>query len=157
MIIFITGCDVIKDSNINTTNNQNTSSDKKESVEVEYLNIFKEAFPKAVIVDKAMFDVNNDKQDDLIVIFNNPVEDNKIAKSNICFIMKDAIKAIDIASGNLNFQFAYGEESLKTLENPNRISVMMHNTELNKIIDYQVTVTTNRELNETNIKIETIE
>jgi len=156
ILIFISGCSAIRDSNLNDTDIQTNTSEKL-GLELKYLNLFKEAFPKAEIVGKVMLDVNNDKEEYLVVIFNNPTETNKIIKSNIAFITKDDIKALDLASGNLNFQFANGSESLKKLENPNRVSVMMYNTEMNKTIDYQVTVTIDKELNKTNYKIETID
>lgn len=157
IIISISGCSILRDKNIQSTDHQTDTAEEIESLETKYLNLFKEALPKAEVVGKVMFDIDNDKEDDLVVIFNNPVDTNKISKSNIAFIMRNDIRALDLASGDFNFQFANGAESITVLDKPKRVSVMMYNAEMNKTIDYQVTVTINKELKETNFKIKTIE
>ena len=115
---------------------------------------FNEAFPKAQIIQRVMSDMDGDGEKDLVIIFNNPISNN-VTKSNICFITNKSVKAIDIAGGDLNFQFAEGASSLKILEEPKRASILMQDIKENQIIDYQIALTVDKTKNLTNFKIVT--
>jgi len=158
IIILISGCST-KDSNSYKIIETSTTMPKMESKESDFLETFRTAFPKVEIVNKAMKDLNNDGNEDLIIIFNNPIESLKTTKSNICIVSKYGINALDLAGGDLNYQYANGANSLKFLENPTRISVMLYNISTNKTIDYQVIMNVEKENegNKTNLIIKTID
>lgn len=118
---------------------------------------FKKALPKAEVVSTAMADLDNDNEEDLIIIFNNPIEPTKITKSNICVITSYSIHALDLSGNTLNYQFAKGSDSLKILQSPTRVSVMLQEVKTKKIIDFQVTMTIDKKENITNFKIKSIE
>lgn len=145
-------------SSCNTINKTSTPAVKPViSQELIFLKLFHENFPKAEIVGKIMSDLNNDNEKDLIVIYNNVVSPTKTTRTNICFITKDSINGLDLVNGDTNFYFENGSNSLKMLKNPTRASVIFYDEKDKKKIDFQVTFTQNIKLNQTNLKIETID
>lgn len=104
-----------------------------------------------------MADLDNDNEEDLVIIFNNPIEPTKITKSNICVVTNYSINALTLGGSNSNFQFAKGADSLKILQNPTRASVMLEEVKTNRIVDFQVTMTTDKKEKLTNFAIESIE
>lgn len=56
------------------------------------------------------------------------------------------LNIVDIAGGDMNYQFIETENPLEFLENPTCISVLLYNTETNITLDYQLTITTDKSL-----------
>ncbi len=123
----------------------------------DLLKVFEESLPHAEIVAKIMADLDDDKEDDLVIIFIDNVDPLKITKSNLCVVTNYGINAIDLSGSTLNFQFAYGLDSLKILQNPTKVSVMLEEVATNKIFDFQVAMTLDKIEKITSFKIDSIE
>lgn len=157
IMISTVACDLAKKEVSNLDVVQDTSNKDAHVINEDFLRTFENAFPKSEIVCKTITDLDNDKKDDLVIIFNDFKQQTKITKSNICVVTEYGINALDLSGNTLNYQFADGSESLKILQNPTRASVKLIEVKTNKIVDFQVTMTMDKKEKITNFKIESIE
>lgn len=153
-LLIQSGCTQLPNEAVNKAKVEQKTADKEKQQTAVLLKRFKAAFPDAVIVGQKIADVDNDKVKDLVIIFNNTIDNSvEVTKSNLCVIMSQEMNALDLAGGNLNFKFAKGRDSLKILQNPTRISVILHDSKSGKDVDFQVITTVNKKKNFVNFKI----
>jgi hypothetical protein len=117
----------------------------------EYENRFKEYLPNMEIVAKEMADLDNDNEEDMVIIYVDPSE---TTRSNICFITKYGANALDFSSNEFSFVFANDAESLKILESPIRVCVILREINTNDIYEYHVIMETDKDMKLTNFKVE---
>lgn len=156
----ISGC-TLSNKDMTSSNEPPSSSMRSSSLNpsaqsMTDISIFKGAFPEAEIVSQIMTDIDNDKEDDLILIYNYPSDSGKISRSNIWVATKSNIGALRLGGADSDFEFAEGSNSLKILQDPKRISILLQDPKTKKDTDFQITVTTNIKQKAINFSIETV-
>jgi PBP1b-binding outer membrane lipoprotein LpoB len=77
---------------------------------------FQSRFPDANVYNKIWSDVTNDGVDDLIIVF-----DTNDLKTNFAVLTEGMFNAVSFNDMNSDIVFSKGSESIKLLENPNRL------------------------------------
>lgn len=161
LFLTVNGCSLSQESRVSSNeppaSSVLSSSLNQQEQKMTDLSIFKGAFPEAEIVGQITADIDNDKEDDLILIYNNPNNTGKISRSNLWVATQSNIGALCLGGAESGFEFADGPDSLKILQEPKRISVLLNDPKTQKDTDFQITVTTDMKLKAINFAIKTVE
>lgn len=113
---------------------------------------FEKAVPNAKVLNKKMFDITEDGVKDLIVIY-----DTSEQKANFAIISKESINAITLNSDDTHFQFANGKDSLRVVEEPNRMIITLFEPKKNLTVEFEILMEYDKVKNDTNIIIKSKE
>lgn len=124
------------------SNNLEDAGLDEEALEQEMLKEFRKANPDAEAVNHLLFDITNDGVKDLVIIFSS--HENSV---NFGFVSEGAFYHISFGDYQTKLQFANGSDSIKTLENPNRVIISVMDPGKNAAFDLEISVDINKELN----------
>ncbi|CAM5215391.1 hypothetical protein UACE39S_02448 [Ureibacillus acetophenoni] len=163
LLIFIVGCseqstdvDTVSKTNkedglISVPNETNTFFSHLDNEETKLYKEFAMTVPKAVVISKVMFDINNDSEKDLIIIYSTPED-----KTNFAIITRYNVNAIGLNGEDTNFQFSDAPELLKVLENPNRFIIKLYDKNKDFNFQLEIKMEFDKEKNENNIIIKSL-
>lgn len=157
VVLLISGCNeesISQDNNMSLfESNMDVKPIKPKenfSRKIKLLDKFKETFPEATIYENTMFDLDNNKKEDLIVIFDTPEK-----KINFAFINEEKTNSISLGQGE-QYSFKYVTNSLKFFESPKKFIITGYDEAKKFTVDFQISMIYDKDKKHTEFKIESL-
>ncbi|MBB4823057.1 hypothetical protein HNO89_000275 [Sporosarcina luteola] len=94
--------------------------------------VYIKSFPGVSVIGSSSLDLDGDGVEELIYAY-----DTNKEKSNIAIVTSAGVSTVSL--GN-NFRFAYGSDSMRVENDPNRIIVRMRHSEKNLTVDFTISL-----------------
>lgn len=126
------------------------SAEETEDLKSKLFKNFKRDFPDATVYNTALFDIDKDSFQELIVIFS--TEEERI---NFAFVREKSLSRISLSEGEV-YSFDYVQDSLRYDESTNYFLITVYDANKNFTTDYKISVEKNDQLHQLHFKIESL-
>jgi len=149
LVILLCGCSEESRKQENKLDPIETSVNLDSNNKDKLFNKFKNSVPDATVYNTAMLEMDGDKIDDLIVIFDTPEK-----KTNFSIVTGRSVSTIAL-EGN-DYSFTYVLNSLKVDKSQKKFIITLHDETKNFTVDYEMTMVYDMKKNARTVKIESI-
>ena len=153
LVILIGGCN--DESNMDLDSNDKDKSNQIEtSVDLDNngqdkLLKFKNRFPDATVNNTAMLDIDGDKIEDLIVIFDTPEK-----KANFAILANGVVNSIALEGDD--YSFTYVPDSLKVDKSQKKFIITLYDETKDFSVDYEMSMVYDKKGKARTLKIESV-
>ncbi len=114
---------------------------------------FQSQHPNAEVVVTRQIDLDGDGAQDSVILYCDTDPSGRKTTTNIWIATADHMASLDLAGGDSNFSFAYGDTSLDFDLNQQAVIVYLSDAQMNRVLAYRLTVAGDPGKSQTNIKV----